>query len=325
MSNNAIRICGINLSGRAVLAPMAGAADSAFRLVARKYGAALVFTELVSSDGLIRDSRKTRKLMEFLPEESPIGIQLFGCHAETMADAAVSAQELQPDLIDLNFGCPSRKIVKRGMGAAVMKNIKNLEAIVSAVVRSVRTPVSVKLRSGWTFENINVVEAARAAEAAGARLITVHPRTQTQGFSGRADWQWITKVKQAVTVPVIGNGDVVTPADAKRMLDETGSDLVMVGRGALGRPWLFSQINRLLETGESTEEPPPEERIKACLIHFRKAVELSGEPKGVFEMRKHIGWYVKGLKGNAAFRRHVFSLTDRQSVEDALRFYEFPA
>jgi nifR3 family TIM-barrel protein len=304
---------------------MAGAADSAFRLVSRRSGASLVFTELVSSDGLTRNSQKTRKLMEFLPDERPVGIQLFGCHAETLANAAILAEQLKPDLIDLNFGCPSKKIVKRGMGAAVMKDLKKLEAIVAAVVGSVHTPVSVKLRSGWDAENICAVEAALAAEGAGARLITIHPRTRSQGFSGRADWQWITRVKQALSIPVIGNGDVTTSGDARRMLDETGCDLVMIGRGALGRPWLFRQINRLLETGELEGEPAPEERIRACLAHFQKAVELLGEKRGVFEMRKHIGWYAKGMRGNAAFRKHVFSLTDKTGVEEALRSFAVQA
>jgi tRNA-dihydrouridine synthase B len=318
-------ICGVSLNGRAVLAPMAGAADSAFRLTAKTHGASLVFTELVSSDGLIRNSRKTCRLMEFLPEERPVGIQLFGCHAETMSHAAALAEELKPDFIDLNFGCPSRKIVKRGMGAAVMKDIGNLEAITATVVRAVRVPVSVKLRSGWDNEHLCAVEAAQAAERAGARLVTVHPRTQSQGFSGKADWQWIARVKSAVSIPVIGNGDVENPDDARRMLDETGCDLVMIGRGSLGRPWIFSQINRLLETNMREEEPSREEKIGTCLVHFKKAVELLGEKRGVFEMRKHIGWYVKGMHGNAEFRKRVFSLTERASVEEALQAFTCPA
>jgi tRNA-dihydrouridine synthase B len=297
MFMSTFNICGVSLNGRAVLAPMAGAADSAFRLTAKTHGASLVFTELVSSDGLIRNSRKTCRLMEFLPEERPVGIQLFGCHAETMSHAAALAEELKPDFIDLNFGCPSRKIVKRGMGAAVMKDIEHLCA----------------------------VEAAQAAERAGARLVTVHPRTQSQGFSGKADWQWIARVKSAVSIPVIGNGDVENPDDARRMLDETGCDLVMIGRGSLGRPWIFSQINRLLETNMREEEPSREEKIGTCLVHFKKAVELLGEKRGVFEMRKHIGWYVKGMHGNAEFRKRVFSLTERASVEEALQAFTCPA
>ncbi len=307
------------------MAPMAGAADSAFRLTAKIHGASLVFTELVSSDGLIRNSRKTRRLMEFLPEERPVGIQLFGCHAETMSHAATLAEELKPDFIDLNFGCPSRKIVKRGMGAALMKDIGNLEAITATVVRAVRVPVSVKLRSGWDNEHICAVEAAQAAERAGARLVTVHPRTQSQGFSGKADWQWIARVKRAVSIPVIGNGDIENPDDARRMLDETGCDLVMVGRGSLGRPWIFRKINRLLETNMREEEPSREEKIGICLVHFKKAVELLGEKRGVFEMRKHIGWYVKGMHGNAEFRNRVFSLIERTSVEEALQAFARPA
>ena len=293
---------------------MAGAADSAYRLMAKEFGAALVFTELTSADGLIRNSQKTHKLMEFLPEERPIGIQLFGFDAGTMAEAARIAEKLRPDLIDLNFGCPSRKIVRRGAGVAVMKDVARLHSIVQAVVESVRTPVSVKIRSGWDANSINAVEAAQRAEQAGACLITVHPRTQSMGFGGKAEWNLIRLVKQAVSIPVVGNGDILTPQDAKRMLDETGCDFVMVGRGSLGRPWTFRQINGLLEKGETEIDPPPQERVRVCMKHFQKAVSLLGEKKGVLEMRKHIGWYVKGMQGNGPLRMELYGMTDPRKI-----------
>ncbi len=317
-TNPCAMICGLCLSGRTVLAPMAGAADSAYRLMAKEFGAALVFTELTSADGLIRKSQKTFQLMEFSPEERPIGIQLFGYDARTMAEAALIAEKLRPDLIDLNFGCPSKKIVRRGAGAAVMKDVARLHSIVKAVVETVRTPVSVKIRSGWDANSINAAEAAQCAERAGACLITVHPRTQAMGFGGNAEWDFIRQVKESVSVPIVGNGDVLTPLDAKRMLDETGCDLVMVGRGSLGRPWIFRQINQLLEQGKTEIDPPPGERIRICLRHFQKAVALLGEKKGVLEMRKHIGWYLKGMQGNGPLRTELYSMTDPRKIAERL-------
>lgn len=318
----------LRINGRAVLAPMAGAADSAFRLIARESGAAMVFSELVSADGLVRDSAKTFRLMEFLPAERPIGIQLFGCDPETMSQAAQIAELLRPDWIDLNFGCPAKKVVRRGAGSAVLKNLFQMGAIVKAVVSSVQTPVSVKIRSGWDEKSVNAVEAARIAEQAGARLVTLHPRTQSQGFRGKSDWDLIRQIKLAVSIPVIGNGDIMTAGDAKRMISETGCDMVMIGRSALGRPWIFSQINRLLDRGILEEDPPPSVRIRICLKHFRKALELLGEKHAVYEMRKHIGWYVKGLTGNVPFRREVFSLTDpvliEKKCEEFLEQFESP-
>ena len=304
-----------------VLAPMAGVTDQAFRLLCREMGASLVFTEMVSADGLVRGNPGTERLVYFEEEERPIGVQLFGSDAEVMARGAEQVADRGFDLIDLNFGCPVKKVVKRNAGSSLMRDPERLAKITEAVVRAVDLPVTVKIRSGWSAGEINAVQVARMVQEAGAEAVAVHPRTQKMGFSGRANWETIAQVKDAVSIPVIGSGDVRTPEDARRMLEDTGCDLTMIGRGALGNPWIFRRTNCFLRTGEHVPEPNLRARMEVCVRHLKMKVAEHGEVVGVREMRKHIGWYTKGLEKSAELRREVFRLERAADVERALMAY----
>jgi tRNA-dihydrouridine synthase B len=312
------------IQNRAVLAPMAGITDQPFRLTVKQQGASLMFTELVSAEGLIRSSLKTRHLMEFYEEERPIAVQIFGKCPEAMARAAQIAEALKPELIDLNFGCPAKKVIRAGGGSAVQRDPDLLKAIVGRVTRLVSTPVSCKIRSGWDGDHINAEEIARIIEGEGASLITLHPRTTAQGFSGSADWSLIARVKHLVKIPVIGNGDIIKPEDARRMMDETGCDAVMIGRGILGRPWLLSYIDEFLSSGRLKPEPEETERIRIGLAHFDLALKIHGTLRGVKEMRKHLGWTIRGIRGVSQIRYKLMTLEDPDKVREFLmQFMEF--
>ena len=293
---------------------MAGITDIPFRLMARKYHVGLVFTGLISVDGLVRKSEKTLRLFRFLPEERPIGIQLFGHDPQVFREAVSIISEFSPDLIDLNLGCPAKSVVKRGAGAALLKNLSQIQKIAEAVVPSSPVPVTAKIRSGWDDSSIVAVEIAKILEATGISAVTVHARTKDKGFKGKADWSVIQAVRQAVSIPVIGNGDVTSPQEAKQMLEQTGCDMVMVGRGALGRPWIFHHIEHYLKTGTLLEEPSFREQIENCLEHYRLALQYLPENRAVYEMRKHIAWYVKGMPGASEFRKEIFMFTDPEQV-----------
>lgn len=312
------RIGGVQIHGKAVLAPLAGITDVSFRLLARQLGAAAVFTEMISADGLTRGNNKTHRYLIFEEAERPVGFQIFGSDPAVMAQAARIVAQRKPDLVDINFGCPVKKVVKRNAGSALLREPELVGEIVRAVAESVPMPVVAKIRSGWDAASINAVSVAQRIEQAGAAAITVHPRTQAMGFRGRADWDVIRQVREAVRIPVIGNGDVACAADAKRMLDETGCDLVMVGRAAFGYPWIFRDIETFLATGVESPPPDVEEHISLCIQHLRMVVGEKGELVGVRQMRKHVAAYTKRMKGGAALRKAAFRLERAHELERLL-------
>ena len=251
----------VKLENKTFLAPMAGVTDSSFRYICRKMGASLVFSEMISANGLIQNNRKTKEYTVFRQSERPIGFQLFGSDADIMAKAVEIAEKFQPDFIDINFGCPAKKVISKGSGSALLKDIDNLKRITDAVVKATSIPVLAKIRKGWDAESINGVEVAMALEQCGVVAITIHPRTKAEQFRGHSSWEDITRVKQAVSIPVIGNGDINTVHDAIKMFDDTGCDAIMIGRGALGNPWLFKQINHFLKTQEVLSHPSHQDRF----------------------------------------------------------------
>jgi len=309
------------LSGKVILAPLAGVADTPFRLIAKRFGAALVYTEMISAEGLLRGNTGTLRLLYFKPEERPIGIQIFGSDPERMSSACRLANKLKPDLIDLNFGCPVKKVVKKNEGAAVLKDLGLLEKIVSAVTSSTKMPVTIKTRSGWDQSNLVAIQVAKIAQDCGAKAITVHPRTQKDGFSKKANWDIIACVKKEVNIPVIASGDVLSPQDAKKVLDRTGCDAVMIGRGSLGNPWIFSRTNHFLKCGELLPEPSLEEKIKVCLEHAELAVKEKGEYVGSRSMRKHLIWYTKRMPNSKELRSKLSVLQTLDEVKQAFHKY----
>lgn len=293
----------VEIKGKAALAPMAGVADMAFRELCVSYGAAYVVSEMVSSKGISYDSYKSKELMQLSEKERPAGVQLFGSEPDTMAKAAAAAMEYSPDIIDINMGCPAPKISGNGCGSALMKNPSLCGKLVEAVKKTVNVPVTVKIRKGWDKNTITALEVAKICESAGADAITIHGRTREQQYMpNTVDWDIIKAVKETVKIPVIGNGDITNPKNASDMMEYTGCDMVMIGRGALGNPWIFYQINSWLEHGADSFVPEKSERIKVMLHHTQKICEYKGEKVGMREARKHIAWYFKGFKGAASLR-----------------------
>lgn len=308
-------IGGVKIEKTAALAPMASVADRAYRLMAKEYGAAYVVGEMASCKGLCYNDRKTAELLSILPEERPMAVQLFGAEPEFMAAAVKIAEKFSPDIIDINSGCPMPKIVSGGAGSALMKTPKLFGELVRAAVEAASVPVTVKIRSGWDENSINAVEMAKIAEENGASAVAVHGRTRSQLYSGRADWDVIRAVKQAVKIPVIGNGDVSTPELCREMYEYTGCDLVMVGRGSYGRPWLFRQIREYLETGSYSPDPSPDEKLEIMRRHIGLIVADKGEKVGMKEARRPASWYLKGMQGAAHFRNLCSELTTLEQLE----------
>jgi hypothetical protein len=309
-----MKIGRLQLANNIILAPMAGITDLPYRLVMKRFGAALVFTEMVSANGLIRSGLRTRELLRSTPQESPLGIQLFGDDPEVLADAAGLVQK-NGDLLDINLGCPVNKVIRSGAGSALLRDSRKVGRIVAAVRRATEIPLTVKIRSGWDSESVNFLEIARIAVAEGAEAVTLHPRTRSQGFGGRADWDQIRLLKENLSVPVIGSGDIFTAGDALTMLRDTGCDGVMIGRGGYGNPWLIRDIITLL-AGDEAAPPTPEERLEMAELHFDLFTRFFGSKKAVFDMRKHLCWYAHGLPGAAAFRSLVNQV---QSVAELRR------
>lgn len=322
-----MRIGNIDLPAGAGLAPMAGVTDAAMRLLCHESGAAWAVSEMLSAKGWIYSGGKnqaTRELLTRLSGEGVAGLQLFGREPELMARAAQELESAGFEFIDLNFGCPAPKITGNGEGSALMREPERIGEIVSAVAKATRLPVTAKIRAGWDETCINAPEVARICESSGAQAIAVHARTRMQQYSGRADWSIIEKVKKSVSVPVLGNGDVRSGADAVNMIAQTGCDGVIVGRAAQGNPWIFAEIRAFL-TGEAYAPPTPRERAEMALRHFDLETRLHGEKKGLLEMRKHIAWYVSGLPGAAKFRDSINLLVDADAVKDALREFALKA
>ncbi len=307
----------VNLKHKSVLAPMAGVTDSPFRRVVREEGCGLLCSEMVSANGLIYGDNKTKRYLAFKPSESPLSVQIFGSEAKILSEAAKIVEDSGAEIIDLNMGCPVKKIVKNGSGSALMKQPAKVANIITELRKTVSVPLTVKIRAGWSESEENAVVIAKIADDCGVDAITVHPRYRTQGFSGKANWSIIADVKKNVSCPVIGNGDINSPLKAKEMIDQTGCDGVMVGRGAMGNPWLLKQIDRYLETGVLMEKPSLEERFNVIFKHLDYAHEEYGS-HCVAVMRSHLSCYLKGLYGASAFRGVLFQIRELSELKDGL-------
>jgi len=302
------------------LAPMAGVTDYSFRILCKEMGAGVVYSEFVSAHGIIRENEKTLDMIRFTDAERPIGIQIFGDSPTVMAKAArVVADQFQPDLIDINYGCPVPKVTKKGAGSAALKDLCLMDDITSAVVESVpELPVTVKMRSGWDASNIVAIEAGERLEKFGVKAIALHPRTTKQSFKGSANWELIKELKQTVSIPVIGNGDIKKPEDVLRMFEETGCDAVMIGRGSLGNPWFFQQATALLNNSPLPEEPGFTIRMSMCRRHLELLTTSRGKKTGSNLMRKHFGYYIKGFPGAAALRQSLVTAKDEDEMSAIL-------
>lgn len=310
-----IRIGALLLPGNLFLAPLAGITDLPFRSVTRPMGCALAFTEMVSASGLVVGDGGSRRYIETNGEDRPLGVQLFGSKPEILKEAVrYVTGEIDAALIDFNMGCPARKVLRSGCGAALLKDPAGAALILEALRKATSLPLTVKIRSGWSRSTKNHLEIGRIAESSGIDAVTLHPRTADQGFSGAASWEDIGELRASLSIPVIGSGDILGPPDAERMFSETGCDAVMIGRGALGNPWIFRRTREYLETGEMPLPPGAAERLPVLLEHFEKNLAFYGEGTGIRIFRKHLAWYSRGLPGGAAFRRRAFALEDRNTL-----------
>ena len=313
-----LQIGNVELPNPLILAPMAGVTDLPFRLLCREQGAGLVCMEMISAKAISFHNRNTKKLMQIAPGEQPVSLQLFGSDPKIIGEVAREIEEQPFDILDLNMGCPVPKIVGNGEGSALMKEPKLVEQIVRETVRAVRKPVTIKIRKGFDDNHVNAVEIAKIAEASGAAAVAVHGRTREQYYPGKADWDIIRRVKEAVRIPVIGNGDVDSPKQAKRLFEETGCDGIMIGRGARGNPWLFGEILTYLETGETRPRPSLQEVRQMMLRHARMQIEYKGDYTGIREMRKHISWYTAGYPHSARLRAQINSVESLAELEELI-------
>ena len=319
-----VKIGNVDIKHKTVLAPMAGIGNSSFRKIIKKMGCGLIYAEMVSDKALFYNNKKTVDMLYMEECERPITQQIFGSDKESFVAAAKYIYEtMHPDIIDINMGCPVPKVALRSeAGSSLLKNPEKIRDIVTKVVNSVSIPVTVKIRSGWDSEHINAVEVAKICEEAGASAICVHPRTRNQGYSGKADWNIIKQVKESVSIPVIGNGDIVDIYSAKKMLDDTGCDLIMIGRGVLGNPWLIREINAYLEEGIILDKPSFTDKIDMALEHLNNLFELKNEKLAVLEIRNHIAWYLKGLPNSSEIKNKIFKQTNISAIIDILNEYK---
>jgi tRNA-dihydrouridine synthase B len=319
-----MRIGSLNIEQGILLAPMEDVTDLPFRLICRRMGADIVYTEFVNSEGLVRGSKKTRQKMFFQEEERPVGIQIYGGEIASMAGAAQMAESFHPEIIDINCGCWVRDVAMRGAGAGLLRDLPKMEKLAATVVNAVRTPVTLKTRLGWDAASIRIVDVARMCEQVGVAALTVHCRTRDQGHKGAVDYSWIPRIKEAVSIPVIVNGDIVTPQQVKEVFDTTGCDAVMIGRGAVMNPWIFRQAREYLATGTLLPEPTLEERVDLFREHLRLSVEYKGERAGVIELRKHYSGFLRGMPHVAKIRNELMQFTEAAPIlEHLTRFLDF--
>ncbi|ENZ9536551.1 TPA: tRNA dihydrouridine synthase DusB [Clostridioides difficile] len=316
-----MKIGNLELKNKVFLSPMAGVTDLPFRLICKEQGCGLLYTEMINGKALCYDDENTKKMLKIEEEEHPIAVQIFGSEPEFMGRAAEIMNDYSNEILDINMGCPAPKVVKNGDGSALMKNPKLAEEVLRAVVKNSKKPVTLKIRKGWDDNSVNAVEIAKIAEDCGISALAIHGRTREQFYTGKADWDIIAEIKKNLSIPVIGNGDVFTIEDSINMLDKTGCDAIMIGRGAQGNPWIFKRINHYMNTGEILPEPTLNEKISTAIKHLKLAVEEHGEYVAVREMRKHIAWYLKGLRNSAKLRDEINKIEDYQEVVSKLEYY----
>lgn len=314
-----LKIGNVELPNNLILAPMAGVTNRPFRIICKKYGAGMVCTEMASSRAMFHNDLKTKRLLNTEGEERPISMQIFGSDEESMMYATEQISKIA-DIVDINMGCPAPKVVKNGDGSKLLLDLEKAEKILIAVVNKSIVPVTLKIRKGWDKENIVAVEIAKIAERVGISAITVHGRTRSEFYTGKADWDIIKKVKENVKIPVIGNGDVIDGETAKRMFEYTGVDGIMIGRGSFGKPWIFKEIMEYLENGKKIEEPTNQEKLEVIKQHIDLAVEEKGEI-AVKELRKHIAWYTKNLKNSSEFRNSINQIETKEELVNKLDEY----
>ena len=316
-----MKIGNLELKNKVFLSPMAGVTDLPFRLICKEQDCGMLYTEMINAKALCYDDENTKKMLKIEDEEHPVAVQIFGSDPEFMGRAAEIMNEYPNEILDINMGCPAPKVVKNGDGSALMRNPELAEKVLKAVVKNSKKPVTLKIRKGWDDNSVNAVEIAKLAESCGISALAIHGRTREQYYSGKADWNIITEIKNNISIPVIGNGDVFTVEDSINMLNKTGCDAIMIGRGAQGNPWIFKRINHYMQTGEILPEPTLEEKINTAIKHLNLAIEEHGEYVAVREMRKHIAWYLKGLKKSARIRDEINKIESHEEVVAKLKAY----